>query len=61
MVFKFHDDPTVSEPGIVVLQGPIWVYAGKKEIFRGRRRENEFERKREPRVLEFSIPIINVD
>ena len=47
MVFKFHDDPTVSEPGIVVLQGPIWVYAGKKEIFRGRRRENEFERKRE--------------
>jgi len=44
-VFKFHDDPTVNEPGIVVLLKQVGVYMGKRESFEKRIRKNETERK----------------
>ena len=30
-MFKFHDDPTVNEFEILVLQERIWVYAWKEK------------------------------
>ena len=51
MASKFKDDPTVNKFRIVVLLGQFWVYVGKREGFRGERRENEFGRKRERRKM----------
>ena len=50
LVFKFLDDPTANESGIVVLLRQVGVYAGKRESFGRRRRKNEIERKRKRRL-----------
>ena len=47
-MFKFHDDPTVNEFGIVLLRH-VWVYAGKREGFGKGSTENKFERSKEHR------------
>ena len=46
LLFKFHNNQTVNESGVVILLRWVWVYAGKKENFRREGRENRFERKR---------------
>ena len=51
VVYKFKDDPTVKEYGIIYLLGQIWVYAGKRKGFGRARKENEFGRKRECRNI----------
>ena len=45
-MLKFHDDPTVNESEIIIFLRQVWWYAGKREGFGRRRRENEIERKR---------------
>ena len=42
ILFKFHDDPTVNETGIIILLKQVWVYARKRESFEGERRGNEW-------------------
>ena len=48
-MLKFHDDPTLNESEIVIFLRQVWLYAGKREGFGRRRRENEIERKRRRR------------
>jgi len=45
-VLKFHDDPAVNESEIIIFLRQVWWYAGKREGFGRRKRENEIERKR---------------
>ena len=32
LFFKFNDDPTVNDYGIIVLLGQVWVYMGKRKL-----------------------------
>ena len=45
-MLKFHDDSMVNESEIVIFLIHVWWYAGKREDFGRKRRENEIERKK---------------
>ena len=49
LVLKFHDDPMVNKFEIIVFLRQVWWYAGKRESFGSRRKENEIEKKRRRR------------
>ena len=44
MVLKFHNDPTVNEPEIIVFLRQVWWYAGKVKVLGEER--GKIERKR---------------
>ena len=43
LVLKYHDDPTVNKSEIVGLLKQIWVYAGNREGFEGKKSKRDWE------------------
>ena len=58
LVYKFHDDSTVNEFGIVVLLGQIGVYARKREDFGRERRQIWEEERAQRRIINIKINLI---
>ena len=46
VVLKFHDDPTVNEPKIVVFLRQVWWAAGKRKSFERRRGKTKMRERR---------------
>ena len=45
VVLKFHDNPTVNEPEIVIFLRQVWLAAGKRKGFERRREKTKMRPK----------------